>query len=198
MAAVKSAQVIRGIQPHTSNPCWPLLGLLLKSPAFIFITITGRVGWDSGRSLCTRQSAHSHHTTMELACGQGRLRLDKYASMPQRRCSYFHRFVWECKFMCVIPVYYMSASGQNENEYSHMHALAHTYTAGPLKKKKKKSINTERVVLSSLHTVCCRWCKLWADAGWSRSLICNIKARSRFCESECVLSSQTKRPFRLL
>lgn len=30
--------------------------------------------------------------------------------------------------MCVIPVYYINAPGQNENEYSHMHALARART----------------------------------------------------------------------
>lgn len=147
MKAVPRPQVIRGVQPHTSNPHRLFRGLLLKSAALFFIMNTGRAGRDSGRSLCTRQSAHSHPTTMELVCGHGRLRLDKYASMPQRRCSYFHRFVWECKFMCVIPVYYINAPGQNENEYSHMRALVHTHTQLLL-----KSTNTDRVVLASLHT----------------------------------------------
>lgn len=117
---------MRGVQAHTSNPRWPFHGQLLKSTALVFIMITGRADWDSGWSLCTRQSAHSHSTTMELGCGQGRWCLDKYASTPQRRCSYFHHFVWECKFTCVIPLYYINAPGQNENEYSHMRALAHT------------------------------------------------------------------------
>lgn len=144
--ACRSAQVIREVQPHTSNPHRPFRGLLLKSAAFFFIMKTGREGSHSGRSFCTRQSAHFHPTTMELVCGQGRLRLDKYASMPQRRCSYFHRFVWECKFMCVIPVYYINAPGQNENEYSHMHALAHTRLI------LLKSINPDIVVLPSQHS----------------------------------------------
>lgn len=107
--------------------------------------MTGRPGWDSGRSLCSRQLARSHPTTMEPACGQGRLRLNKYASMPQRRCSYFHRFVWECKFMCVIPVYYINAPGQNENEYSHMRTLAR------MQLLLLKSINTHTMALPSLH-----------------------------------------------
>ena len=127
-APMKAVQVMSGVQPHTSNPCRPFHGPLLEFARLFLIMITGRAGWDSGPSLCTRQSAHSQPTTMELVRGQGRLRLDKYASLPQRRGSYFHRFVWECKFMCVIPVYYINAPGQNENEYSHMHALAHTHT----------------------------------------------------------------------
>lgn len=39
--------------------------------------------------------------------------------------------------MCVIPVYYINAPGQNENEYSHMRALAHTHTA-PFKVNKHR------------------------------------------------------------
>lgn len=169
MKAVQSAQVIRGLQPHMSNPCWPLRGLLLKSAVLFFIIITGRAG--------TRQSAHSHPTTMEQVCGQGRLRLDKYATMPQKRCSYFHRFVWECKFMCVIPVYYINAPGQNENEYSHMRALAHTWLI-LFKVNKHKC----RVFIPSLHIysmLCCCWCNLWAEPEWARPHICNMYACCR-------------------
>lgn len=175
LAAVRRAQVIRRIQAHTSNPRWTLFGLLLKSSALIFITIPGRAGSDSRRSLCTRQSAHSHPTTMELACGHGRLRLDKYASVPQRRCSYFHRFVWECKFMCVIPVYYISAPGQNKNEYSHMHGPAHTQLL--LFKVNKHG---EGWYFNLRIQVRCRWCNPWADARWSRSHICSMWACCRF------------------
>lgn len=130
----------RGSATHVKSlltPPWPV--------AFFPNIITGRADRDSGWSLCTRQSAISHCTTMELVCGQGRLRRDKYASMPQRRCSYFHRFVWVCKFMCLIPVYYINAPGQNENEYSQMSALAHTRLI------RLKSINTDIVALPFLH-----------------------------------------------
>lgn len=173
MKPVQSAQVIREVQPHSSNLYWPFLGLLLKSAALFFIVITGRAGWDSGRSLCTRQSAHSHLTTIELVCGQGRLRLDKYASLPQRRCSYFHRFVWVCKFMCVIPVYYINAPGQNENEYSHMHALAHTHTHMAYYFKVNKYKYSGITIFAQ--TMCsCRSYNLWAEPEWSTPHICNI------------------------
>lgn len=75
-------------------------------------------------------ATHSQLTAIPLQWmkydARGRLCLDKYALMPQRRCSYFHSFVWECKFMCVIPVCYINARGPKQNEYSHMHAPAHT------------------------------------------------------------------------
>ena len=102
---------------------------------------------------------------MELVCGQGRLRLDKYASMPQRRCSYFHRFVWECKFMYVIPVYYINAPGLNESEYSHMHAHTRLMLL--------KSINAE-IFGFALSAVWCRWCLPWAESGWSRLHLCYV------------------------
>lgn len=50
--------------------------------------------------------------------------------------------------MCVIPVYYINAPGQNENEYSHMHALAHTQLV------LLKSINTDTAVSLHTYTVC--------------------------------------------
>lgn len=151
-----------GVRAHTSNPCWPLHGLLLKSTAPFFIMITDRADWDSGRSLCTRQLAHSHPTTVEPVCGQGRRCLDKYASVPRRRCSYFHHFVWECKFLCVIPVYYINAPGQNENEYSHVCTCAHPGLI------LLKSINTDITVPAQMQhaadiattesgLICC-WC----------------------------------------
>lgn len=46
--------------------------------------------------------------------------------------------------MCVIPVYFINAPGQNDNEYSHMCELAHT------QRILLKSINTDIVVLLSL------------------------------------------------
>lgn len=113
---------MRGVQAHTSNPHSSFPDLLLKSTVLLSLMITSRADSYSG---LFRQSAHSHFTTMKLVCGQGHLCLDKYALMPQRRCSYFHHFVWECKFMCVIPQYYINAPGQNENEYSHVCTWAH-------------------------------------------------------------------------
>lgn len=50
--------------------------------------------------------------------------------------------------MCVIPVYYISAPGQNENEYSQMRAPAHTQQV------LLKSINADRAVLPSLRIQC--------------------------------------------
>lgn len=47
--------------------------------------------------------------------------------------------------MCVIPVYYINAPGQNENEYSHMRALAR------MQLLLLKSINTHTTALPSLH-----------------------------------------------
>lgn len=150
---------MRGVQAHTSNPRSLFPGLLLKSTVLFFIMITSRADSDSGWSPCTRQSAHSRFTTMKLVCGQGRLCLDKYALMPQRRCSYFHHFVWECKFMCVIPVYYINALGQNENEYSHVSTWAHM--VDPFKVNKLRYLCT--------YTVRCRWCNLWAEIGLIRT-----------------------------
>lgn len=51
--------------------------------------------------------------------------------------------------MCVIPVYYIYAPGQNENEYSHMRALRHTQLI------LLKSINTDIVGITvSAHMLC--------------------------------------------
>lgn len=43
--------------------------------------------------------------------------------------------------MCVIPLYYISAPGQNENEYSHSCAYTHTHT-DPFNGNKKASLDT--------------------------------------------------------
>lgn len=52
--------------------------------------------------------------------------------------------------MCVIPLYYINAPGQNENEYSHMRALAHTHTADPFK------VNKHRYYHACTYTARCR------------------------------------------
>lgn len=157
-----SAQVMRGVHVKSRlTLAWSFASLL------IFITCRAA---DSG--LCTRQSTYSHSTTVQLLCCQGHQCLDKYASVPQRRCSYFLHS--ECKFLSVIPVYNFNAPGQNENEYSHRCTLTH------------KLINTDISISAYIHTTANN-VPFEQSIDWSRLLICSftLAAEAKSHTSEC-------------